>query len=458
MDESAVSDLEPNALHQAKALFKKALNFQKQGDLKSAISAYNQMLVITPEAGDALNNLGVALRAAGQRKEAVVCYRRLLAHAPEKAATWVNLGNVLRELGQFDECEQAFKRALAIEPESQGALYGLGLVSRDINALDDSVTYFENALEGNPEDPDLNWDRALTLLRMGNYTEGFKAYEWRWKLARHQPRPFTQPEWDGSALNGRGLYIYSEQGFGDALQFLRFIPRLREAQGTDFILEVRPELKRLLSGQISGVREVVARGDSPPDFDCHVPLLSLPRVLGETVETIPKPPYIKSVATVDALPALSNGGLNIGLSWAGSPTQANDRNRTFPVSSFLPLLERQHHRFYSLQKGEAAKDLEGLGVRHIISPMGDKLRDFADTAAFVDQLDLVITADTAVAHLAGAMGRRVWIALSIFHDWRYDRTGSIGHWYPTARVFRQETPGDWEGVFTRIKTALSEIE
>ncbi len=435
---------------QAKALFQDALKHQQAGDLQAAVEGYNNALRIDPAAPDALNNLGVALRAMGQREAAVVAYKRLLSFHPPNASTLVNLGNVLRELGQFDECTSTFLKALALEPKERGALYGLGLVSRDCNQLDESLSYFDRALADSPDDPDLNWDRALTLLRMGDYERGFEAYEWRWKLARSAPRDFATPEWDGSPLNDRTLLLYGEQGFGDAIQFARFIPKLAKAQKTEVILEVRPELVRLLEGQLPGVKQVVARGDDLPDYDCHLPLLSVPRALEIRLDEVPREPYLKPKEGLVSIPSSEKGMLNVGLAWAGSPTQANDRNRTFALKDMLPILKLPHCRFFSLQKGSAEAELESLGVRHTITPLGSMLRDFADTSAVIDNLDLVITADTSVAHLAGAMGKPVWIALSVFHDWRYDETGSISIWYPQARVFRQDIPSDWIGVFVRM--------
>ncbi|NKB44994.1 MAG: tetratricopeptide repeat protein [Alphaproteobacteria bacterium] len=440
---------------QAKALFQDALKHQQVGDLQAAIEGYNKALRIDPSAPDALNNLGVALRANGQREAAVVAYERLLSFHPTKASTLVNLGNVLRELGRFDDCTSAFLKALALEPKARGALYGLGLVSRDCNQLEESLSYFERALEDFPDDPDLNWDRAQTLLRMGDYESGFEAYEWRWKLERSAPRKFDKPEWDGSALNGRTLFLYGEQGFGDAIQFARFIPELAKAHSTEVILEVRPELVRLLEGQLSGIKQVVARGDDLPEYDCHLPLMSVPRILKAALDDVPNEPYLKPKSGLVSIQSAPEGALNIGLAWAGSPTQANDRNRTFALNDLLPLLQLPQCKFYSLQKGDAAAEIDSLGISHAISPVGPILRDFADTSAVIEKLDLVITADTSVAHLTGAMGKPVWIALSVFHDWRYDAEGSISGWYPQAKVFRQETAGDWTRTFHSMATNLA---
>lgn len=440
---------------QTNTLFQEAMKHHESGDLTAAIETYNRILRANPSAHDALNNLGVALRATGQREAAVVAYRRLLSIRRPTASTMVNLGNVLRELGQFDECVSAFDQALALDPKARGALFGMGLVSRDRNWLTQSLSYFDRALEHAPNDPDLNWDRAQTLLRMGDYERGFEAYEWRWKLERNKPRTFNKPAWDGSPLKDKTLLLYGEQGFGDAIQFARFIPLLAKAHKREVTLEVRPELVRLFEGQLSGVKQVVARGEDLPAYDCHLPLLSLPRFLKTTLNRVPNQPYLKPKGVLVSIPKSTKGMLNIGLAWAGSPTQANDRNRTFSLSAALPLLEQTRCRFFSLQKGEAAAEIDGLGVGHTITPIGPMLRDFADTSAIIEKLDLVITADTSVAHLAGAMGKPVWIALSVFHDWRYDATGSISTWYPSARVFRQETPGEWRSVFERMAVNLN---
>lgn len=440
---------------EGKALFQKALKHHEAGNLEAAIDGYNRVLRANPTAPDALNNLGVALRANGKRRAAVTAYKRLLAIRRPTPSTLVNLGNVLRELGRFDDCTAAFDQALAMDPKSKSALVGLGLVSRDRNWLTQSLSYLDRALELAPEDSELNWDRAQTLLRMGDYERGFKAYEWRWKLDRHKPRLFKKPMWDGSPLKGKTLLLYGEQGFGDAIQFARFIPQLAKLQKAEIILEVRPELVRLLDGQLPSVKQIVPRGDNLPEYDYHLPLLSVPRVLKTTLNRVPNQSYLKPKDGVLSIPKAGQGILNVGLAWAGSPTQANDRNRSFSLNDILPLLEHTRCRFFSLQKGEATAELDELGVGHAITPLGAMLRDFADTSAIIEKLDLVITADTSVAHLAGAMGKPVWIALSIFHDWRYDGTGSIAAWYPSARVFRQETPGDWAGVFRKMVHELA---
>lgn len=435
-------------------LFQAALRHQRSGNLAEAVDGYNRVLRQDPSARDALNNLGVALRALGQRDAALVAYRRLHSIHPPRASSLINLGNLLRELGQFEECWQTFEDALKYAPQSRSALYGLGLVARDCNRLADSLSFFDKALAQEPDDPDLHWDRAQTLLRMGDYERGFEAYESRWALARTNVREFETPEWDGAPLNGRTLLLFGEQGFGDAIQFVRFIPSLAAIQNTSVVLEVRPELVRLFQGQIEGVERVVPRGERLPAHDCNLPLLSVPRLLRTTLATVPSEPYIKPKLGFASIRRAPKGALNVGLAWAGSQSQANDHNRTFALKHLLPVLESPNCSFFSFQKGESAKQLEELGVRHLIVPLGPSLKDFADSSAVMDKLDLVITADTSVAHLAGAMGKPVWIALSIFHDWRYDANGSISNWYPSARVFRQSVAGDWAGVFEKISFEL----
>lgn len=438
-------------------VFQAALKHQRLGNLTEAVDGYNRVLRQNPAARDALNNLGVALRGLGQRDAALVAYKRLHSIHSPRASSLINLGNLLRELGQFEECRSTFQDAIELEEDSKGALYGLGLVSRDCNYLAESLSFLDKALEKDPGDPDLNWDRAQTLLRMGDYERGFEAYESRWALTRTAVREFETPEWDGTPLDGRTLLLFGEQGFGDAIQFVRFIPSLAAAQNTRVILEVRPELARLLDDQIEGVEKIVPRGEGLPAHDCRLPLLSIPRMLRTTLDTVPREPYIKPKPGFVSIRKAAKGALNIGLAWAGSPSQANDRNRTFALKHLLPLLHVPNCSFYSFQKGEGAKELDELGVKHMIAPLGPTLKDFADSSAVMDKLDLIITADTSVAHLAGAMGKPVWIALSVFHDWRYDADGSVANWYPSARVFRQETPGDWDSVFSRMTSELKQL-
>jgi hypothetical protein len=430
---------------------------QKADRLTEAVEAYGAALATLPTDTRAANNMAVALRALGRRDAAEALYRRVLALRPEAASTHVNLGNVLRDLGRLEEAEAAHRQALALEPGTRGALYGMGLVARDRKRLAESVGWLEQVIAQAPDDVDANWDLAQSLLCAGDYRRGFAQYEWRWRLPGIDRPDHGLAEWSGDALAGRRLLLYGEQGFGDVLQFVRFVPLALGADGRA-VLQVRHELISLLAGQIPGVEAVVPRGAAATGCAVAAPLLSLPGLLGLDRAAVPTAPYLTVPPRKRPLPLPprpAGGGRLVGLCWQGSPTQKNDRNRSLPFAALLPLLGLPQVAFVSLQKGPAAADPAAHGLASLVPSLDGALRDFADTAAAIAGLDLVITADTSVLHVAGALGKPVWVLLSVFHDWRFDAEDSIATWYPQARVFKQEQAGDWQGVIGRVKAALA---
>lgn len=440
----------------AARLFAEALAHHRAGRLVQAVNAYGSVLALVPQDTRAANNMGVALRALGRREAAEACYRRVLKLDPRNASAYVNLGNVLRDLGRLVEAQLAHRRALALNPDERGAWYGLGLIARDCKRLDEAVRCLEKALALSPDDPDLNWDLALTLLCKGDFRRGFAQYEWRWRLPGVARPQYDAAAWDGKPLAGRRLLLYGEQGFGDVIQFARFVPLA--ARGGRVVLHVRPELVSVLRGQFAGVERVVARSESPPPCDVAAPLLSVPYLLGVQREDVPRGPYLKPVRRPVPVPSPAPGTrLKVALCWQGSPTHRNDRNRSMPFDALLPLLRHADVAFYSVQKGEAARDPDRHGVGPLIRTLDPALRDFADTAAVLAGMDLVITVDTAVLHLAAAMGRPVWVLLPVQHDWRFDDRDSIDTWYTTVRVFKQTTVGDWSDVVRRVDAALADI-
>lgn len=440
----------------ASTLLADAIADHQAGRLDAAIAGYGRVLAVEPRNRSAANNMGVALRTLGLRDAAEACYRRVLTVTPDDPATHVNLGNVLRDVGRLDEAEAAHRRALDLDPASRGAAYGLGLVFRDAKRLDESLHWLSKAVAADPANPDINWDLAQTLLCQGDYPAGWAQYEWRWKLKGVTRPPYGRPDWDGTPLSGRTLLLHGEQGFGDVIQFARFAPLA--ARGGTVILHVRPELVALLDGQLPGVAQVVPVTRPPPPCDVVAPLLSVPHLLGLARDDIPRGPTLRPVPRPIALPAPPPGTrLKVALCWQGSPTQKNDRNRSLPLAALLPLLRHPDIAFYSVQKGEAAKDLVRHGVAGLVPNLDPVLNDFADSSAVLGAMDLVITADTSVLHVAAAMGKPAWVLLSTFHDWRFDGRDSIDTWYSSVRVFKQATPGDWRDPVRRVDEALASI-
>ena len=436
-------------------MFARALRHHRRGDLEAAMQDYTRAIRLDPGFADAYGNMGVALRILGRHGAAIACYRRALALGPDNAGVRSNLGNALRDMDRHAEALVAHERAVELDPAAPDVHYNLGLVLRDVGRFEDALAALDAAISLRAGYADYRWDRALTLLQMGDLKRGFSEYEWRWKLKASPPRRFDSPAWDGSDLEGRTILLFQEQGLGDMIQFCRYAALVKDRGGT-VILETKPELVRLMS-TVAGVDKVVTRDTALPRFDVQAPVLSLPRIFATTLETVPnRVPYLAAPELHNLhLPRARGSNFRVGIVWAGSPTQANDRRRSCPVDQFLALMGLAGVEFFSLQKGEAAKQLQGAASGALVTDLGGRLGDFADTAAVVDQLDLVIAVDTAVVHLAGALGRPVWMLLSYTGDWRLPAGREDSPWYPTMRVFQQERPGDWDGV---MNTVLADLE
>jgi tetratricopeptide (TPR) repeat protein len=342
---------------------------------------------------------------------------------PDSTNAMVNRGNALRYLGRFDEAIASFDRALAIEPELAEA----------------------------------HWNKGLLLLSRGDFENGLAEYEWRWRREdEFKPRDFAQPQWQGGDLAGKTILLHAEQGFGDSIQFLRYVP-LVVAKGARVVLEL-PDALMPLVGRIDGVITMVGRGQRLPDFDLHCPLLSLPLAFGTTLSSIPPfTPYLQPPAermTKWRVLIPRTGRPRVGLVWSGKPSHKNDRNRSIAFVRLSPLLARPGIDFVSLQREYRESDRASLATFPNLLRLDAALSDFADTAAVIESLDLVITVDTAVAHLAGAMGKPVWILLSAVLDWRWLLEREDSPWYPTARLFRQTEIGRWDSVINRVALEL----
>ncbi len=453
--QAAAPEPSPEPVHDVQRLFGLAAEFHRQGRLAEAIKGYGRVLAYDPRHGDAHNNLGVALRAQGKARAALACYRRALALGVSNSGIYSNMGNALRELGRMKEAVAAHEKAVGMAPGEAEPIYNLGLALKDLGMIPTALACFDKTLELKPEHVDCHWDRSLTNLVAGDLEEGFEEYEWRWRRPDTPLRKFKQPMWDGSELEGRTILIHHEQGFGDMIQFARYVPMVK-ARGGVVVVEVQPELARLFSS-LKGVDKVLPRGGVAPHFDVHVPMMSLPRVFGTTMDDIPFSfPYLSAPDQPDVVPPRRPGeGLRVGISWAGKPNHRNDRNRSCGLEDFLPLMDSPETSFYSLQKGPRAREIALLACDGLVTDLGGGLQDFGDTAAALEGVDLVITVDTALAHLAGAMMKPVWVVIPHVPDWRWllDREDTI--WYPTMRLFRQESHGDWDGVFERVRETLA---
>ena len=441
--------------------FNLALALEEAERLDEAVTCYRRAIALWPDNPDAYSNLGSILGIQGRLDEAVMCFRKAIELEPDFAEAHTNLGNALKDQGQLDEAVACCRRAIELAPNMPEAHSNLGGVLEVCGRLHEAVACYRRAIELAPNMPEGHFHLSMALLAQGDMSAGWEEYEWRWKtrLMIRERRNFAQPQWRGEPAEGRTLLIHAEQGFGDTLQFCRYAP-LAAARGLRVIMEVPKPLVRLLRG-LPGVDQVVGHGDALPRFDLQSPMVSLPRAIGTTIETIPGAvPYLYADDSEVAywrrrLAFMSTERPRIGLVWAGSPANhspAMAARRSIAPELLAPLFEFHGLQFFSLQKyGPAAP-----GNFPLIDFM-EEMEDFADTAAMVANLDLIISVDTAVAHLAAAIGKPVWLMNRFDSCWRWLSGRRDSPWYPTLRIYEQPKPGDWDFVVNKIAGDLSSL-
>ncbi|MBF0434826.1 MAG: tetratricopeptide repeat protein [Magnetococcales bacterium] len=453
-----------------------------------AVASYHRALALRPDYAEAWSNLGMACWHQGRLDEAVEHLHKGVELAPERFEYHLNLGNILRSCKRWDQAVASYRLAVRLQPASAEALVNLGNALVEIGRADEGVTHlcrglerndslaeghfnlgnayhqllqprnaviaYQKALDLQPDFPDASYNKAMSHLLAGDLQEGWHLYEWRWQTEGFLPHNRPEPPWHGTELAGKTLLIHCEQGFGDSIQFIRLVPFI-QAFGGRVVLLCPPALTRLFA-TVRGIDHLVDDPSQLPACDCQIPLLSLPNVLGTTLETIPSAiPYL----TVD--PELKDccqqqfrdlSGIRVGVVWHGDARHGNDRNRSTTANTMARLQRRTNHSLISLQKDARPEELAHWPgpIRH----SGEWLVDFAHTAAVIANLDLVVGVDTAVIHLAGALGCPTWVLLPRVPDWRWllDRTDSP--WYPGMRLFRQKVPGEWNGVMDEIGRAL----
>ena len=431
---------------------------QEQGHFEDAVAQYRQAIALRPDYAEAHHNMAGALYAQGKLEEAAGHYQQALAIKSDYVEACVWLGKVRQEQGRHAEAVGCYQRALALGAAGVDVSNYLGVALEVLGRQEEAIAAYQQALALKPDYAEVHVNLGMALLRAGDFSRGFTEYEWRWRveqLTRNAFLNLPQPFWDGSELNGKTILLYPEQGFGDTIQFVRYAP-LVAGRGGRVIVACTPELVRLLAS-VAGIAQVVSDRESLPEIDLYAPLLSLPRIFGTTLETIPSQcPYLTlpepNLMKVEVTPDVK---LKVGIVWAGRPTHKNDQNRSCPLSCFLGLADQPGVALFSLQKQPVSAHLGTINSTMPIRDLSDQIIDFADTASFIAQLDLIITVDTAVAHLAGALGRPVWVLLPFWGvDWRWMRDRESSPWYPTMRLFRQEKPGDWSGIFARVAETL----
>jgi len=474
---------------------------REQGREVYAEAALRRALELRPDLVSGWVNLAIFERERGCTEEAEACLRKAFALNPEQVETqvaWCQLqaaggdlagawgwlrwalarnpahseamnmhGILLHKEGRFQETIAAFEQAEALGHPSAASNRGNSLL--DMGSMDEALRAHELAVEREPEGAGALYNLSLTRLRLGDWKRGWPAYEarWRFREVHRTPPRFRQPRWQGQPLDGCRVLLHAEQGLGDSIQFCRYAT-LVAARGGRPILQVQEPVERLLDSlpaARAGLVEIAQLGAAEPDFDLECPLMSLPAVFGTTVETVPWPGAylgVPSQAVAEKrtqFPYVRRGGpsLRVGLAWAGNPRYKGDRQRSIQLTTLLPLLRTRGVNFISLQKGPAAAQLAALPGNVFLWDGSSRDRDLAETAGLVATLDLVISSDTSIAHLAGAMGKPVWILLPHLADWRWMEQTATTPWYPTARLLRQSKPGNWDGVVERVIEELNEM-
>ena len=473
------------------------------GRLEESHHHIRTALHLRPTYPEAHNNLGNLLLTLGRPQDACLCYKNALkvkpdyveahtnlAHAlaelnllgqanfhggqaimlrPGDPAAYNNFGNVLHKQGQFAQAEISLQKAIQLRPNYPEAHLNLANVLESQQQFKPALVFYEKALALRPGYALAHLNRSLLQLKMGNFASGWLGHEWRWRQTGiHAPRlSFAPPQWDGSPLNGARILLHAEQGLGDTIQFLRYVPMVRAAGG-EITLELPPALQRLaeasLNTEIQDHTEqpihLIVTGSPRPATDLHCPLMSLPLCFNTELHTIPdRVPYLSvpREANQKAVQLLGQkvSKMRVGLAWAGNPKHLRDRSRSIPLSVLATITQLEDISFVSLQIGPAAEELSQSEFP--ITDLCSAIDDMADTAALMQQLDLVITVDTSIAHLAGALGIPTWLLLSTDSDWRWLTDRDDSPWYPSIQIFRQSNPGDWNSMLERVQVLLLPI-
>lgn len=436
-----------------------------------ALRGYESAIALRPDDADAYNNLGVVLTDLGQLPEALSSFDRAITLRPDDAASHANRGNALRAQGKFAAAVASYDRAIGLRPDFADALHARGIALAAQGLREVALASYDQAIALRPDFAEAQRNRSLChvslslgQLAAGDYECGWKAFEWRWQakfaLMRRELRGLP---WLGDPrIEGKTILVHAEGGFGDSLQFCRYVPML--AARAKVILDVPRPLLRLLSG-LEGVSRIIAHDEPTPPHDAWVPMMSLPLAFRTTVATIPAAtPYLRADGDIWRRRLAAFPGRKIGLVWAGAPrseqpdqqpwSDSVDRRRSITLHHYAPLAAVPGICLISLQKGEAAEQAAAPPDGMTLHDPSSELRDFADTAALVEALDLVISVDTSAVHLAGALGQPVWVLNRYDQCWRWLQDRSDSPWYPTARLFRQRSPGDWHGVIRTVADAL----
>lgn len=426
-----------------------------------AVSMYQLAALAAPERSDVQSSLAAALVRQGRLDEASAACQKAIELSPHNVGAYLNLGIIHSKRDDFEGAVEVYGKAISIDPNSPELPSNLGIALSNLGRSQAAIEASRRAVDLRPADPMLRYNHAMLLLLAGDLKAGFQEFEWRHShpAPKFKPRTFAAPRWNGERRDGRALLIHAEQGLGDTLQFARFVPAVA-ATGGPVVLQVQPPLVELLRDSLNVT--VISRDEPEPAFDLHAPLMSLAYALGTSIETIPAgQSYLTAapariVAWQRRLAEFS--GFKVGVVWAGNAGHLHDRKRSLLAEALLPRLLLPGVQLFSLQKEVRPNDRPVLEqLKHRVVDLAPLLTNFAETAAAASAMDLIITVDTAVAHLAGALGKPTWILLPYILDWRWFYEREDSPWYPTVRLFRQRQPNDWESVLDRLPGALADI-
>ncbi len=459
--ELAVNDLETALTldpQHADALMTLGVMSQEMGRHEAAVGLYTQAIAQNPAKAEAYSNLGAVLFELNRFEDALETLQAAIDIAPQLVNAWSNLGATLMKLYQYEPALDAFDQVLKLEPQNVDAYCYQGLILHDLHRLEEAMACYDKALAIDPQSTLALWHQSICLLLQGDFEQGWPAYEARWqhKKLNLTLRDYPQPRWTGSeTLKGKSILIYAEQGLGDTLQFARFIPRLIE-QGAQVSFEVQPPLVSLLARCLP-LAHVYGMGEQSPAFDLHVPLLSLPGILQCTATTIPMPNGYLSAASHKIAEWQQRLGPaqrpRVGLVWRGNPAHQNDRSRSMSLETLLQALP-QDADYICLQNQIHPQDNQTLEITNRVRTYAQDLKDFEDTAALCELMDMVITVDTSVAHLSAALGQKTRVLIPFSPDWRWMLHGAETHWYRTMHLYRQTTPGSWTQVLANLQQDL----
>jgi Flp pilus assembly protein TadD len=497
--ESAAARGSGDAIDPVITLRNRAIILSREGRFVESEACAREALRLCPDNIDVLNELAVAVWRQGRAEEAEQICRAAFRIKPDDFRIWTSLGLALMDQSRTDEAAESFREALRIQPkafharmnlgillsnqgdfesamdslweafelcnDSPDAIQNLGLNLARAGRLDEAIVFYEHALLLRPEFPAVHRNLAHALLHRGDYQRGWPELEWRWKCTPHPGCRINRTFWNSDQFRGRTIVLHYEQGYGDTLQFIRYAPMVKQRGGRVAVL-CQPSLVRLIE-RCEGIDEVFDGTGAEPDCHIQAPLMSLPAIFGTTVATIPaRVPYLtadprlvehwRSVLTGALGPTSGARPFLIGIAWQGRPENAGDHWRSFPLAQFAALAELPGVRLISLQVDRGTEQIPALGDRFpVVELPGLRGGDFSETAAVIRLLDLVISPDSAVAHLAGGMGARTWVPLSYVGEWRWFSRREDSPWYPSLRLFRQAKLGDWEPVFRRMAQALA---